>query len=155
MSTLIWHCTTNYCSEEFLVHLFRILKSSLPLLTLILPSFKFSPSLFTLSSTLFPLSPIISPFSQTWLNLNLHVSTVCYYPPLELRSNLLVLEPPVLISVSVLYMQLCIHPLFPRLVLVSPLKLVHIIATSSRPSVLQTFRLIDFPHFIRIGTFDF
>ena len=114
---------TNYCSEELLVHLFRILKSSLPLLTLIFPTFKFSPSLFTLSSTLFPPSPIVSPFSQTWLDLKLHVSTVYYYHPLEFRSNLLVLEPPVLTSVSVLYMHLCIHPLFLRLVLVSPLKL--------------------------------
>ena len=46
-----------------------------------------------------------------------------YYHPLELRSNPLVLELPVLTSVSVLYMHLCIHPLFPRPVLVSPLKL--------------------------------
>ena len=50
-------------------------------------------------------------------------------------------------------MHLCIHPLFPRLVLVSALKLVHIKATSSQPSVLQTFRLIDYPHFIRMGIY--
>ena len=158
-SLLTWHCDgilswrrpgdwacwsglhdTNYCSEELLVRLFRILKSSLPLLTLIFPSFKFSPTLFTLSSPLFPPSPIVSPFAQAWLDLKLHVSTVCYYHPLELRSNLLVLEPPVLTSVSVLCMHLCIHPLFPRLVLVSPLKLVHIKTTSSEP---QSWRRLD------------
>ena len=74
---------TNYCSEEFLVHLFVFLNLLFPssyLLTLIIP-FKFSPSLFTLS-TLFPPSPIVSPFSQAWLNLKLHVSTVHYYHPL-------------------------------------------------------------------------
>ena len=89
-----------------------------------------------------PPFPFVSPFSQSWLNLKLHVSTVCYYHPLEFRSNLLVLEPPVFTSVSVVYMHLCIHPLFPRLVLVSHLKLVHIKSTSSQPSVLQMFRLI-------------
>ena len=125
---------TNYCSKEFLVHLFYIHPHHPHL-----PSFlcKFSPSL-SLSS------PIVSPFSQTWLDLKLHVyrvlSTVCYYHPLELRSNLLALEQSVLTSVSVLYMHWCIHPLFPRLVPVSHLKLVHIKATSSQPSVLQTFR---------------
>ena len=77
-----WVCWSGiaqhkYCSEEFLVRLFRILKSSLPLLTLIFPTFKFSPSFFTLSSTLFPPSPIVSPFPQAWLDLNLHGCIYC------------------------------------------------------------------------------
>ena len=67
---------TNYCSEEFLVRLFRILKSSLPLLTLIFPSFKSSPTLFTfilssLSSLsyCFPLFPGLAGPEATWMYL--------------------------------------------------------------------------------------
>ena len=120
-----------------------LLSNSLPP-SLLYPQLSFLPLL------LFP--PFPRP-GWTWSYMD--VSTVCYYHLLEFRSNLLVLEPPVLISVSLLCMHLCIHPLFPMLVLVFHLKLVHIKATSSQSSVLQTFRLIDYPHFIRIGIFDF
>ena len=118
MSVLIWHCMTQIIvSRNFLFI------SSYPLSS---PSSSLL-SLQILSLPLFPPSPIIYPFSQAWLDLKLHLyhvlSTVYYYHPLELRSKLLVLEPPVLTSVSVLCMHLCIHLLFPRLVLVFHLKL--------------------------------
>ena len=117
MNMLIWHCKTQIIVARNFWFICFI--SLLRILTFMFPSFQILSS----SSTLFPPSPIVSPFSQTWLDLKLHVSTVYYYHPLEFRSNLLVQEQPVLTPVSVLCMHLCIHPLFPRLVLVSPLKL--------------------------------
>ena len=107
---------TNYCSEEFLVHLFHIPPPDPHLHVPVFSNPLFI--LYSLSSLSYRF-----PLSQTWLDLKLHVSTVYYYHPLEFRSNLLVQEQPVLTPVSVLCMHLCIHPLFPRLVLVSPLKL--------------------------------
>jgi len=85
------------------------LLSFLPLLTLSsLSSLSSSSTLSSLSSSSTPFppfphpllssfssSPIVSPFSLTWQNLKLHVSTVYYYHPLECRSNLLVLKQPV------------------------------------------------------------
>ena len=106
------------------------LLSFLPLLVL------YSLSSLSSSSTLFPPSPRL--YSLSSLSYHFPLFPDLAEPEVLLPSFRTQILPfgigaTSLNSESVVYMHLCIHPFFPRVVLVSHLKLVHIKATSSEP----------------------